>query len=426
MKRLISLFLLTGILVGLETYGQTFKTPDYGSIQKAAKGKVMPTLEFEGLLNGPDNTHLTPQSLKGQVVILEFWATWCAPCIKQFPKINALAREFEKDVTFISVTAEDEETVNHFLKRKELNTWIGMDQDRSIIEHFGVFAYPTTVVIDKEGIVLAYIKPDELNHDYLNRLIAGDNSRLEAPSTEKKTNSFASSLQFGSPTKDKADNANTPTYEVTLEEINPIPESSGSWSKGFGFLNVQGWTVKKLLSVATNTSELLIQGADSLLDKQFKAKVKLPPGDAKTFEYLLKEAVKSELNIDLSIEEGQVEVLILTAPNGVSSNMRESKAENGHHSSDDGILAAVKSKLDILVPSLEAALGMKVLNETNLAGEYDLNLYWDHEHPESIKEAIENQLGLVLKTETRSINILKLAPKAAKRKTIIRRTNSNE
>ena len=90
-------------------------------------GEPAPAIELEGLLHAPEG------DLKGNVVVLEFWATWCGPCIAAIPHLNALTEEFKgKPVRFISVTDEDETKVRKFLEKRTMSSWIGLDTDRSM------------------------------------------------------------------------------------------------------------------------------------------------------------------------------------------------------------------------------------------------------------------------------------------------------
>lgn len=69
-------------------------------------GGPAPELELLKLLQAPEGIKIDSNSLKGKVVVLEFWATWCAPCIVAMPHLNELADKFkDRPVRFISITA---------------------------------------------------------------------------------------------------------------------------------------------------------------------------------------------------------------------------------------------------------------------------------------------------------------------------------
>ena len=113
-------------------------------------------------------------SLKGRVVIVEFWATWCPPCIQNIPHINTLVKEFSNEpVTFISVTYENMEMVEKFLKTHTINTIIGLDNDFAMFESFKAWGIPMTVIVNKQGIVVSVLHPDHLDKFVINEVLSG-------------------------------------------------------------------------------------------------------------------------------------------------------------------------------------------------------------------------------------------------------------
>jgi thiol-disulfide isomerase/thioredoxin len=139
-------------------------------------GELSPALGFEELMNAPDGTEATLESLRGKVVVLEFWATWCGPCVGAIPHINELRQEFiDEDIVFISVTAEDRETVQKFQDagRPKIDGWIALDTDKSLFKTYGVRGIPHTVVLDGYGRVAAITDPRELDEDRIKAFLSG-------------------------------------------------------------------------------------------------------------------------------------------------------------------------------------------------------------------------------------------------------------
>src|SRR4051812_21010658 len=91
------------------------KAEDFGK-QDAAMGLVgKPAPDFK--LKGVDGKEVTLASLKGNVVVLDFWATWCGPCVAGFPKIDELAKKYAgKGVMVFGMNQkEDKDTIDNFL-----------------------------------------------------------------------------------------------------------------------------------------------------------------------------------------------------------------------------------------------------------------------------------------------------------------------
>jgi peroxiredoxin len=89
------------------------------------------------------------------VILLDFWATWCGPCVQAMPEVDGVAKKFaERGLVFYAVNvAEDAETIKEFLKTSKLEVPVAMDADGKITESYGVEGIPQTVLIGKDGKV---------------------------------------------------------------------------------------------------------------------------------------------------------------------------------------------------------------------------------------------------------------------------------
>lgn len=89
----------------------------------------------------------------GRIVVIEFWATWCAPCCRALPVFAELANDFSKmGVEFIAINRqEDPAKVKSFLVEKSLKAQVGLDTDGDISQRYRVAGIPHTVVIGRDG-----------------------------------------------------------------------------------------------------------------------------------------------------------------------------------------------------------------------------------------------------------------------------------
>ncbi len=115
-----------------------------------------------------------------EVVMLDFWATWCGPCRAEMPILAEVAEEFkDKGVVLYAVNLREEpEEIREFLTSQDLNTTVALDKEGAVAGEYGVDGIPHLVVIDKNGVVQAVhvgLSPN-LRHELqreLNAVLAG-------------------------------------------------------------------------------------------------------------------------------------------------------------------------------------------------------------------------------------------------------------
>jgi len=119
----------------------------------------------EALANGPLPDLKLPDAngkmwsladLKGRPVLLNFWATWCAPCVEEMPSLEKLASQVGKDAVVLAVSVdEDWATVRRFfLKGTPLS--VVWDETKEVPKKFGTEKFPETFLIDAEGKLRYY------------------------------------------------------------------------------------------------------------------------------------------------------------------------------------------------------------------------------------------------------------------------------
>lgn len=92
----------------------------------------------------------------GKVLVLNFWATWCPPCLSELPSLNAMAKELQgSGVVVLGISVDkDKAAYEKFLKRVKLNFETSRDPSADISVEYGTFKYPETYVIGRDGKVL--------------------------------------------------------------------------------------------------------------------------------------------------------------------------------------------------------------------------------------------------------------------------------
>lgn len=171
------------VLIALAAYAITTNmdraTPDIiiapqTPIESVETGQIAPNFAFTDS-NG--ETH-SLKDFEGKTIILNFWASWCPPCIKEFPHFLRAAKEYENDVIFIAVSSDlNSEAMNTFVNKlendiKKPNIFITLDSDQNITKTlFQTYALPETILIDRHQIMRTKIIGADWDYSALKKQI---------------------------------------------------------------------------------------------------------------------------------------------------------------------------------------------------------------------------------------------------------------
>jgi len=345
-------------------------------------GDKAPLIELEGLLQAPKGASTKPEALRGKVVVLEFWATWCGPCIVHFPHLNELADRFKgKPVQFIFITEESREVVERFLKKREIKSWVGLDTDRSVFRALRVAGIPQTVIIDTEGRIAALTSPEQVTEQVLRDLLAGKTVALtDLHAAARK----ASSIE---------DSKGEPLLEIVIK----AKLGGFAYTMSQGRIVGEGVALQSYIAAAYGVPYERVVGS-AVINRLYDVVFSIPPSQHKLLQPLLQSALEAALGISTRREMRESDAYALRKIAGAEPKIRKSPTEGGGHSSHvSEVIVAVNFGIQGLADSLQSRLGKPVVNETGLDGRYDWDIQYDEgNHPRSLIQAVRDQLGLEL------------------------------
>ena len=399
--RLVYSILLSSIIV-ISCYGQMKSAPLYvEDTVNTVKFKVFSQKNEEGEISLPD--------LKGKVVILEFWATWCGPCIPHLYTFSDLQKRFKDSICVIGISQESKNDIRRTInKMPKCNILFSSDTN-----HVNFFKYdivPTSVVIDKKGIIRGITSPVEITEDKIRKILKDEYVNFEAQ--RKLPRNTAYSL------------ANPNLYRGTITGYDSasstgIEMDTVSGSKKLAFLNFTLPSLFREVFKMPSQSWLINNTANPSLsvyapENMYCLRLDVPYASVDDLYKEARRILNSSLPYVGKKMNREVDAYELLYKPTKDRKLRNIAGTNGSFSyygpNFKGKSVNIKSLLDYLSNELGYLQNKIVLDETGLRGQYDINLQWEYTDIASLSHEL-SRYGLLLKKKKRVVELLVVLPR---------------
>lgn len=158
---LLIMLLLPTLLVGQESQKR----------KPLAAGAQAPAIRYD--LSYPKDYIIAPK----KAILLDFWATWCGPCIAGLVELNPVIPKFKDKIEFLAITDSTSRGVEQFIQGKDFNYTFLINKDESVFESFGVSGIPHAFLIDENNIIQWSGSSRGLSPDMLEEFLASGSIR---------------------------------------------------------------------------------------------------------------------------------------------------------------------------------------------------------------------------------------------------------
>lgn len=359
--------------------------------------EAAPPLDLEVALSGPPPEELSWEALRGRAVVVEFWATWCAPCVGAIPHWNELVEAFAGEpIVFLSVSDEDEARVRRFLEKRPILGAVALDADRDTFEAYGVEGIPHTVLVDAQGRVRAVTRPAALEVEHLRALVAG-----ETPEVEPRTD-LQAMLQERLGRSEGVEPLATAT-------VRPAASDGVMMTGGSGRFIALGFKPGAPLAHAHDTPRTRVVVDEELAEFRYDF-VFSGFDDDEVMRSVMRSVIAEALDLETRREPRPTDVWVLKRPPGAELELPASEGHAHGARWEPGDLEVASVPLALLARALESVLGRPVIDETDTPGAFDVDLQWDPDDVESLQTALE-AVGLNLEEAVRELEILVVEPR---------------
>jgi uncharacterized protein (TIGR03435 family) len=331
-------------------------------------------------------------------MLLEFWATWCGPCVQNVPHLNQLAEQFEaRGLQFLSITPEEASTVQRFLQTHTLRGIVALDPGQAMLKLYGA-GTPTTVLIDRSGRVVRKVHPSQITAAVLEDLVSDRPVQLSAIRDDMYP------PQGGGPFGENESDAST------IVKLTVLPSTKrGGFSSGYNpakdstaeRVKTEGETLPSLLAFAYDLRPQQLVVSKYFQGGYYAVDAWVPDGQGPLLKPLVRNALEAAIGYQTHINKKQFDILVLEGLPGKLQAAQGVSIQN-----EKGLISADGWPLSQLANDLEQALKRPVLIDHIPSGHFQWHLQWKADEPQDLEKALSEQLGLRLRPERRLLPVL--------------------
>lgn len=335
-------------------------------------GDPAPAISLDALLPAQPAENASLPALAGKAVVVEFWATWCGPCVDAIAHLNQLADRYaDKPVRFLSITAEESAVVEKFLKERPIHGWVGFDRGNRLLHAYGFEGIPDTVLIDANGKVAGITYPNGVTAAVLEDLIAGHPLKLP-------------------PRLEVAPLSGTAEGPAPLLNmiIRPAGGNNASNMVGPGKWEARAYQVRGLLSAAFDVPWEFVEGEAADDPAKYDISATGPKSETEALRKLRADALVIALQLDVKRETRVLDGWVLEAPHGKPKGWNEAASSGSTTSWGNGKFHATGAVMAQVARVVQSVTRKPVADRSGIGEHFDFDVAYDQNRPESLLDAL--------------------------------------
>lgn len=394
-------------------------------------GDTVPNVLLNNIINYPQK-EIKLYDLKGKLVILDFFATWCSNCVAALPKLDSLQRQFDDSIQIFVVDYEPTPKIMSFVRSSSIAKKVSLPiitSDSVLRILFPHRLLPHEVWITPDGILRATTSSDQVNTTNIKKLLAGKHTHLRVKSDimnfdHQQLLFFNNNVNINP--------KNLKYYSIFSGHINGIPSSSFIKRDTNNLITrvcLTNFPIKQLYQFAFN-----IHWPDNrwILQIASPASIKLtgivrdhtawaihhtycyelltPPTSLEKIRQKMQQDLEDYFGYYAEIENRKMKCLVLTA--NTEAKIPISQGGNAKHNFSNNKTPKFISNqpISILINYLNYTLPIPVLNETNFSSPIDVQLPKDLSNIDSLKYTL-HKYGFDLEESEKMIDVFVLSDK---------------
>jgi uncharacterized protein (TIGR03435 family) len=384
----------------------------FGQGKLLSVGDPIPDIDIKHIINAPVTSFSLSEPIDKKIYIINFWGTWCSPCIPEMDTLAKLQRANKGKIQIIGMSDDSPARLKTYLKKKPSEIWLATDTTWLLYEMMALKSVGHSAILDEKRKIVALVRTDSINQNMINQLLAGRKVNSSAQLEEKKINNSDDIFSVDSTLKE---NFTVRSYmQGQRSQTRNFPKGIYKNRR----INYQNSTMGRMFTDAyqmMSPKQVIYEFEEKKWcdyankDHLFCLDLLVSPEQKDSFYLIFQKRLAQVFPIKAKTEYRNMPVYALTkaANKNFSSPLSKEKVMSYSFSGKgfDGTGVTVTQFAELY---LDNELGLPVVDETGITGNYDISTSMDMRGLEGIKKTIAS-LGLEITKTERKIKVLVLS-----------------
>ncbi|MFI5450697.1 redoxin domain-containing protein [Pedobacter sp. UC225_61] len=377
-----------------------------GMVLKA--GDQFPNIPINQIINAPVKRVNLNESKDKKFYILNFWGTWCSPCIPEMDELTKLQKANADRIQVIAISDDDPLKLQKYLKNKPTSIWLSTDTSYLLYTLFNLASVSQCAIVNADKQIVAVMKTHSITQGLLDSLYAGKKIVSNANVKEKPANTSADIFAVDSTL---SSNFTVRSYMIGQRSMGKRYGGKSVFAKRRrSFVNTGIISMYKDAYNIVSSNQIIYEVDEKKLDNYedrsnlYCVDILVKPEEKDSLNVILQQKLNAILPVKARIEYKTIPVYVLM-DNGFKQPL--STKETSYGFSGRGYEGEAVTIDDFANDYLSNELSLPVVNETNLKGKFDIKTAIEMRTQANVIKSIE-ALGLKIEKQERKMRMMVL------------------
>ncbi len=316
------------------------------------------------------------------LIFIDFWATWCVPCISSMTYTEELSKEFDSDILFLYLSEEPSGLIEEFMKKKKKTFYSISDQTGKSSNRFNIHSIPQSVILDHNGRILWKGNPTEITRKQLTRFVKNSRGKKGDRGRIRKVYELKKKINWKTYTSD----SNQLKYSEVMDVTNDYSVNNNEY--------YFSGDIEQLISRIYN---LPIAQINARLRNSAKVLMTAKSDSKEAFNNLVKAFLKDTYKIKIEIKEKAQSVFVLNESerkNYFNTDFYDFEKGDNIYLVDDMNIMIDNATLSEMATDLSKFSEFSFIYKGNNVTKYDWNIHYKFN--DLTFEQLKEELGFVI------------------------------